>query len=79
MVLNPEKTKSMVITTRQKHQRHKLILNLTIQSTAVQQVREYKVLGVIIDEELKWQSHINHVNKLLSKKLVFITSIENVC
>jgi hypothetical protein len=76
MVLNPDKTKSMVITTRQKHQRQKLQLNLKIQSTEVQQVREHKILGVIVDEELKWQSHINHVNKLLSKNLFLLHQLK---
>jgi hypothetical protein len=66
----------MVITTRQKHQRQKLQLNLKIQSTEVQQVREHKILGVIVDEELKWQSHINHVNKLLSKNLFLLHQLK---
>jgi exonuclease III len=76
MVLNPGKTKSMVITTRQKHQRQKLQLKLNIQSTDVQQVREHKVLGVIVDEELKWESHINYVNKLLSKNLFLLHQLK---
>jgi hypothetical protein len=43
----------VVVTTRQKHQRQKLQLNLTIQSTLIEQVREHKVLGIILDEEMK--------------------------
>ena len=62
MVIHPNKTKCMVLTTRQKHQRRPLTLNLTLRKTPVQQVREHRVLGVIIDEELKWQSHIMYVN-----------------
>ena len=38
MVLNPQKTKSMVITSRQKHQRAPLQMNLVIDSTSVEQV-----------------------------------------
>ena len=57
MVIHPHKTKSMVLTTRQKHQSRPLTLNLTLGKSPVQQVREHRVLGVITDEELKWQSH----------------------
>jgi hypothetical protein len=76
VIINPEKTKSMVVTTRQKHQRQKLKLNLTIQSTVIEQVREHKVLGIILDEEMKWQSHINHINKILSRNLFLLSQLK---
>jgi hypothetical protein len=77
MTLNANKTKSMVITTRQKHQRQRLELILEINSTLIEQVREHKLLGVILDEEMKWQSHINSVGKLLSKNLFLLHQLKS--
>lgn len=76
MTLNANKTKSMVITTRQKHQRQRLELILNVSSTPIEQVREHKLLGVILDEEMKWQSHINSVGKLLSKNLFLLHQLK---
>jgi hypothetical protein len=76
MVLNPEKTKSMVVATRQKHQRQQLVLNLNINSVPVEQVQEHKVLGVILDNELNWHSHINYINKRLSKNLYLLYQLK---
>ena len=77
MVIHPHKTKCMVLTTRQKHQRRPLTLNLTLGKTPVQQVREHRVLGVIIDEELKWQSHIDNVCKHVSKNLFLLSQLRH--
>ena len=38
---------------------------LTLGTSITEQVREHGVLGVTLDEELKWQSHIDGVNKQL--------------
>ena len=77
MVIHPHKTKCMVLTTRQKHQRRPLTLNLTLGKTPVQQVREHRVLGVIIDEELKWQSHIDNMCKHVSKNLFLLSQLRH--
>ena len=77
MVIHPHKTKCMVLTTRQKHQRRPLTRNLTLGKTPVQQVREHRVLGVIIDEELKWQSHIDNVCKHVSKKKILLSQLRH--
>lgn len=59
MVIHPNKTKCMVVTTRQKRQLKKLTLNLSINSVPIEQVSKHKVLGVILDEEMKWNNQIN--------------------
>ena len=51
MVVHPGKTKSMVLASRQKHQLKPLIL--TLGTNITEQVREHRVLGITIDEELK--------------------------
>ena len=49
-----KKTKSMVVATRQKHH-----LRFMLNSQAIEQVSEHRHLGAILDDQLKWQAHIN--------------------
>jgi hypothetical protein len=69
MVIHPQKTKSIVITSRQKHQRAPLKLNLCVGSDRVEQVKTHRVLGITIDDELKWQAHINNVCKIVARNV----------
>lgn len=75
MVPNPQKTKCMLITTRQKHQLNPPPLVLNINGSTIDQVTEHKVLGVIIDDRLSWQAHINSVSKTLSKNLHLLSQL----
>ena len=77
MVLHPEKTQCMVITSRQKHQRKPLTLDLKLESTSLRQVHTHKVLGIYIDQELKWQSHIEHVCKTVSKNVFLLHKLKH--
>ena len=61
----------MVIATHQKHQLSPLQLKLTLEKTDTEQVREHRVLGVTIDAEMKWQSHLSNVCKNVSKKFSY--------
>ena len=65
MVLHPGKTKSMVLASRRRHRLKPLMLNLTLDTNIMEQVREHRVLRVTTDEELKWQPHIDNVCKQL--------------
>ena len=71
MVVHPEKTKSMVLVSREKHQLKPLILNPTLGTNITEQVREHRVLGITIDEELKWQPHIDNICKQVARNLFF--------
>ena len=51
MILHPAKIKRMLLTTRQKHQLHPLHLNLSLKDSHIEQVHEYRHLGLIIDDE----------------------------
>jgi hypothetical protein len=75
MLIHPRKSKSMLITTRQKHQRGHLQLKLNLKGLPIEQVEEHKVLGVIIDNNLSWQSHIDFVAKRLSKNLFLMSKL----
>ena len=76
MPLHPEKTKCVVITARQKHQRSSLCLKLEVNSETVTQVKEHRVLGLTIDDELKWQSYVGNVCKTVSKNVFLISQLK---
>ena len=65
----------MVIATRQKQQQSPLQLKLTLEKTDNEQVHEHCVLGVTIDTEMKWQSHLSNVCKIVSKKLFLLSQL----
>ena len=66
----------MVIATRQKLQLAPLNLNLSIQNDPVNQVTEHRLLGVTIDNQLKWQAHINKVCKTVSRNLYLLSKLK---
>ena len=67
MVINPIKTKSMTVATRQKHQLSPLPLDLVLNGAKIDQVSEHRLLGITIDNKLCWDSHINNVCKTVSR------------
>ena len=73
--MHPTKTKCVVIATRQKHQLSPLQLKLTLKKTDIEQVHEHRVLGVTIDAEMKWQSHLSNVCKIVSKNLFLLSQL----
>ena len=75
MALNPSKSKCMVITSRQMHQRHPLDLSLQLNGKTIQQVREHRLLGVKIDDQLNWVAHINFIQKRLSKNIYLLSRL----
>ena len=72
MVVHPGKAKSMVLASRQKHQLKPLILNVTLGTNIIEQVREHRVLGITTDEELKWQPHIDNICKQAGRILFLL-------
>ena len=79
MLLNPEKTKSMVVATRQKHQRGIPPLRLMLNSQVIEQVSEHRHLGVILDDQLKWQAHINSITNAVAKNVYLLSRLRHLC
>ena len=75
MCLHPGK-KCMVIATRQKHQRSPLCLKLNTNSKTVVQVKEHRMLGVTMDDEFKWQSHVINICKIVSKNIFLMSQLK---
>ena len=67
MRLNPIKCKEMTINFMHKHN---LITNpIVIDNNAIEGVPNYKLLGVILSSNLKWNSHIENITKKANKRL----------
>ena len=56
MLINPVKTKSMIITTWQKHQLSDLSLKLSVDGQNTENVTEHRLLGLIVDKKIQWQT-----------------------
>ena len=65
--INPIKTKSMTIATSQKHQLSPLPLDLVLNGAKIDQVSEHRLLGITIDNTIRWDSHSNNVCKTVSR------------
>ena len=53
MRINPVKTKSMIITTRQKHQLADLSLRLSLDGQNIENLTEHRLLGLIVDNKFR--------------------------
>ena len=76
MIIHPEKTKSMVITTRQKRQLDHPTLNLKLGETDIEQVDDHKILGLTIDSNLTWNIHIESLIKRISRNIFLLTKLK---
>ena len=78
MSLHPDKTKFMLITTRQKRQNLALKCPpISIGNQTVNEVDNHKVLGVTIDCNLSWSSHVTALCKSISKKIYQLSKIKH--
>ena len=57
----------MVVATRQKHQCGLPPLRPMLNSQVIEQVSEHRHLGVVLDDQLKWQAHINSITNAVAK------------
>ena len=78
MSLNPQKTKCMCITTRQKRQKQTTSLpSICISNETTDEVKSHKVLGITIDNNLSWSDHISLLCKKVSQKLFQLSKIKH--
>ena len=74
--INCTKTVSMLLGTKQMLRKHNT-LNLRINNDNVSQVECFKYLGVYIDSELKWNSHIDELCKTVSRMISFLGRVSS--
>ena len=78
MIINPTKTKSMTIATRQKHQLSPLLLDLVLNRARIDQVSAHHLLGITIDHKLCWDSHTNNVCKTVSRQVFLLSKLRYI-
>ena len=78
MVINPIKTKSMTIATRQKHQLSPLPLDLVLNGGKIDQVSEHRLLGITTGNKLRWDSHTNNVCKIHSRRVFILSKLRYI-
>ena len=78
MLLNPTKSKSMIVTTRQKHQRSPLTLTLSLADNPIEQVSVHKLLGVLIDDTLTWRPHIERLWKKVARNVYLLSKLQSI-
>ena len=74
MILNPTKTTAILIGTPYKTKRS-TPLTLTVNGFKIKSVTNQKVLGIDIDQHLKWDIHIDSVCKKLSTKFTLLRKV----
>ena len=52
-----------------------LPLNLNFETTPIEQVSEHRLLGVTVDEQLKWQKHINIICRTVSRNILLLSKL----
>ena len=78
MQIHPDKTKFMIITTRQKHQRlPSSQCSVFINGLPIEQVSSIKFLGLIVDNRLSWSSHIKTLTSTIAKATYQLARINN--
>ena len=78
MVLSSEKTKYMLITTRQKRQNiSSNPPSVYIKDKKLEEVDKHKVLGLIIDNNLSWSCHLSTLSKNISQKVFQLSRIKH--
>jgi hypothetical protein len=72
MNINPKKTKQMILGS----QADKLPTSLTISGLNIELVNQFKLLGVIVMDTLKWDEHINSICSKINKRLFFLRRLK---
>ena len=77
MVINAEKTKMMLVTTRQKWQHlHKTDPDVQINDKNLQVVNGERLLGVEIDHFLSWSPHVQKTHTTIARHIALLCRIK---
>ena len=80
LTINVKKTKYMIFHKKRdaKFTRKVKKFRINVNNYCIKQVSEFKYLGVIIDNKLNWQSHINHLCTHISKAVGVIYRLKKL-
>ena len=68
LIINLTKTNSMLFLNK----RDERILRIEAHDTVLEQKSECKFLGIIIDDDISWKAHINHISNKISKTIALL-------
>ena len=78
MVVNKDKTKIMLITSRQKrHILHNPCISLRYDEIDIKMTTGYKILRMQVDENVMWNNHFQQVSKKVSSNLWLLSKIRS--
>ena len=76
MLLNPLKSKCMITATRQRDL-NKAELSIYKSNNKIEQVPSHKLLGMVVDSELKWLRHLEILRIKLARNLYLLSNLKN--
>ena len=78
LTLNKKKTEYMIIGSRQKLSKITIEPEIRIGETAIKRVRNFKTLGVLIDEHLTWDKQLENVQTKVSRGIGMLRRMRKV-
>ena len=72
MKLNESKSKEMLISFKPNLA---LVPPLIINSNAVERVHTFKILGVLLFDDLSWKAHVDHMHSMTSQRLYYLRQL----
>ena len=72
LIINLTKTHLMLFTTRARPD----TISILAKGQEINEVKEIKFLGVILDNDLKWDSHIEYISKKISKSVSILKMLK---
>ena len=72
LTLNTSKTEFMLIASKGKLSQFRTNFCIHINGSTVKQVKQKKILGIIIDNELKWTEHVDELCKKISSAIALL-------
>ena len=72
--MNYDKTTCMIVGT-QHRTKNTLPLNICIDGNKIKDVKKQKLLGIYIDENLRWTDHIDHLCANISSKISLLRQL----
>ena len=78
MVINTDKTKTMLIGSKQRLSslNSDSVLSVVVNDTCLQNVSCEKLLGIMIDNSLTWNYQIDHICKVITSRLALLRRIK---
>ena len=72
LIINLTKTHLMLFTTRARPD----TISILAKGQVIKEIKEIKFLGVILDNDLKWDAHIEYISKKISKSVAILRMLK---